>query len=308
MNKKKAVIIFGPTASGKTSLGINIAQQLNGVIINADSRQIYQEMPIITAMPSKEEFNSVPHLLFSFLKPNKEFSVDKYIDMAKNACNDVFSQNKLPIFVGGTGFYLKVLTEGLSPIPDIPQQLVNELTKKAKDDSIEILYKELTMTDPIIASKLKPTDSHRIIRALSVFKHTNTTLSSWQKVPAVLPMPDVDFIKIAINPPREILYKRIHDRFDIMLKNGVIKEAEILYNKNYSFNNQALGSLGLKEFFAYINGELTIEQAEQKTAQQMRRYAKRQTTWLNNQYNPNITLLNNKLNNDILSDILMLLK
>lgn len=290
MNSKYAITIFGPTASGKTSLGINIAQQLNGIIINADSRQIYQEMPIITAMPSKEEFASATHLLFDFLKPGEPFSVDEYILKAKKECKAIFQNNKLPIFVGGTGFYLKVLMEGLSPIPAIPHEIINELTQKAQEHGTSSLHKQLESIDPTIAAKLEPEDSHRVIRAISVYMHTNNTLTSYQNLPLEPPMPDVSFIKVAIIPKREILYKRIHDRFDIMLKEGVVEEAQHLYEKGYIFNNQALTSLGLKELFSYIEGQTSLDEACDKTLQQMRRYAKRQTTWLRNQYKADILL------------------
>jgi tRNA dimethylallyltransferase len=289
-DQKTAVTIFGPTASGKTSLAIKVANAFNGAIINADSRQIYKEMPIITAMPSAEEFAGAPHLMFDFLKPGEPFSVGDYTSLATKEAETLFKQGKMPLFVGGTGFYLKVLMEGLSLIPEIPESLVNELTEKARISGVKALHKELAQVDKDTAERLEQEDTHRIIRALSVYQHTGNTLTSYQKAPPTPPMPNVSFIKVAILPERETLYKRIHDRFDVMLAEGIMEEAKRLHDKGYLFDNQALTSLGLKEIFGYIDGKVSFEGACEQTLQQMRRYAKRQTTWLHNQYKADILL------------------
>lgn len=308
MTAKNALIIFGPTASGKTSLGINLAQELNGVIINADSRQIYQEMPIITAMPTAEEFDAAEHLLFDFLKPGEPFSVDQYIGKAKEAISNVTARGKLPIFVGGTGFYLKVLTDGISPVPPIPPVLVESLTAQAETEGTPSLHAQLQKVDPVLAKRLEANDMQRVIRGLAVYQHTKKTLSSYQQLPAEKPFPDINFIKIALIPPRETLYKRIHDRFDVMVQDGVLEEAKMLYDKGYRFDNQALTSLGLKELFHYLDGKIDLETAKEKTLQQMRNYAKRQTTWLRNQYHAKITLEDGKNGDFAMKEVKKLLK
>lgn len=277
--KPKAILLFGPTASGKTALAIELAKKFNGEIINADSRQFYKNMPIITAMPSVEEFNQAPHHLFECLETDSEFSVADYLQLAKQTSDEIISRGKLPIFVGGTGLYLKALEFGLSDIPNINPELFKQFNLSCVED----LYNELESLDAAMAEKLKPTDTQRIIRALGVVKQTGTSLLKWQEQPNK-GMLDLDFIHLAINPEREIMYNRINQRAAKMLEQGVVQEVESVINKYGKNNLNSLTSIGFDIFLSAFNSEIPIEEACEKFAQKQRNYAKRQITWLKHQY------------------------
>lgn len=277
--KPKAILLLGPTASGKTSLAIELAKQFNGEIINADSRQFYKNMPIITAMPSAEEFAEAPHHLFECLETDADFSVANYLALAKQVSDDIISRGKLPIFVGGTGLYLKALEFGISNIPNVSKDLFNALNSKDIND----LYFELKALDKGVSEQLKPTDRQRIIRALGVIKQTGKSLLEWQKLPNE-DMLDLDFIHLAINPKREIMYDRINKRAAKMIDAGVSVEVESVISKYGKDNLNSLTSIGFDIFVQAFNNEISIKEACDKFAQKQRNYAKRQITWLKHQY------------------------
>lgn len=283
----KAILLFGPTASGKTALAIELAKAFNGEIVNADSRQLYKNMPIITAMPTREEFAEAPHHLFECLETNAEFSVAEYLKMATQVSNDIISRGKMPIFVGGTGLYLKALEFGLADIPNIEKILFDELN----NTPVEQLYAELTELDNAMAKTLKSTDKQRIIRALGVVKQTGIGLLDWQSKPNK-GMLNLDFIHLAINPEREIMYDRINKRAQKMIEQGVIKEVESVINKYGKDNLNSLTSIGFDVFLQAFNNEIRLEEACDKFAQKQRNYAKRQITWLNHQYPVDYTHVN----------------
>lgn len=276
---RKAILLFGPTASGKTSLAIQLAKKFNGEIINADSRQFYKNMPIITAMPSAEEFGQAEHHLFECLETNAEFSVADYLTRAKQVSDDIILRGKIPIFVGGTGLYLKALEFGLSDIPNIDPALFSALNNR----DVAELYTELQSLDPLIAEKLKPTDTQRIIRALGVVKQTGVSLLEWQKKPNK-GMLKLDFIHLAISPEREVMYDRINKRAEKMIEQGVVAEVETVVNKYGKDNLNSLTSIGFDIFLQAFNSELSMPEACDKFAQKQRNYAKRQITWLKHQY------------------------
>ena len=279
----KNIMIFGPTASGKTALAIKLAQQHDAVIINGDSRQLYKYMPILTAMPSEEEFSQAPHYLYDFLEPEEKFSAVDYLERVKDTLNLPEVKNKTVIISGGTGMYLKVILEGISPVPKISDGVVKLLTMRAENEGIETLYDELLEVDSELAHQLPSTDTQRIIRGLSVYEETGMPLSEYQKIPPSGGL-EMEFHKIAINPDREELYQRINQRFTQMLENGLLGEISKLKDQGYKVDCPGLSSLGVKELYAHLDGELTLEQASEKICQQTRRYAKRQLTWLRGHY------------------------
>lgn len=279
MKKQKAILLFGPTASGKTALAIQLAKKFNGEIVNADSRQFYKNMPIITAMPSVEEFAQAKHHLFDILETDAEFSVAEYLKLAKQVSDDIISRGKMPIFVGGTGLYLKALEFGLSDIPNVEKELFNKLNSM----NISNLYSELKVLDEEITSKLEPTDRQRIIRALGVIKQTGISLLEWQKKPNKF-MLDLDFIHLAINPEREVMYDRINKRAEKMIEQGVVVEVESVVQQYGAENLNSLTSIGFDIFLQAFKGEISMEQACEKFAQKQRNYAKRQITWLKHQF------------------------
>ncbi len=288
---RRAVILFGPTGSGKTAASLEIAKKFSGQIINADSRQIYKEMPIITAMPTAVEQGMVPHHLFEILEPDISFSVTQWLDLAKQKAEEIWQQGGIPIFVGGTGFYLKVLMKGISPIPEADTNLQTEYQYILEEKGIDALYKELENIDPEWAGNVTPQDTQRILRGLIVYKQTGKKLSEWQSEPLTGAL-DADFLCLAISPPREILNARIHKRFSMMIENGVVDEVRTLYDRymqNLSNINMypALKSIGLPIYADFFEGRISLTDAHAISEQQTRRYAKRQRTWLRNSYPSN---------------------
>jgi len=279
MQKNKAILLFGPTASGKTSLAIELAKKFNGEIINADSRQFYKNMPIITAMPSVEEFNKAPHHLFECLETDSEFSVAEYLELARKASDDIIARGKLPIFVGGTGLYLKMLEFGLSSIPNINKELITELNSMETEE----LYSKLQGLDKEMSAKLEGNDRQRIIRALGVIMQTGKSLLEWQALPNE-GMLNFDFIHLAINPEREVMYDRINMRASKMLELGLIDEVKSVVEKYGQERLNSLTSIGFDIFLEGFNGNLEMPDAIDKFAQKQRNYAKRQITWLKHQY------------------------
>lgn len=301
-NLPTAICVFGPTASGKTALGINLANALNGEIINADSRQIYQKMPIITAMPSADEFAAAPHHLFSFLKPNKKYSVTQYLEDASKTAEEITSRGRTPIFLGGTGFYLKVLMEGISQTPEVPEEILNELNQQAEEQGLETLVSKLQQVDPEICLKIDLKNKQRVLRALSVYEATGTPFSEFQNAPKEGALA-YNFVKVGIMPEREVMYERINNRFDKMLEAGVLQEAQNIINAGYETKNAGVSSIGLKDFFLHIAGEISLQEAADRTAKDQRNYAKRQCTWMRTQYQPGILIQGPQQVGEVLSFI-----
>lgn len=289
--ERKVITLFGPTAAGKTGASLHLAKAFGGEIINADSRQIYKEMPIITAMPSAEEQAQAPHHLFEFLAPDKAFSVGAWLKRAREKAEEIWSRGGVPIVVGGTGFYLKVLEEGISPMPETDMAILNGYQARLEKEGHEVLFKELENIDPAWAAQTDPQNTHRLLRGLSIFSQTGKTLTDWQKEPREGAL-ESDFIKLAISPERDVLNDRIHRRYQIMIEEGVLDEARYLYDKylkgmrSDEIPPPAFKSIGLMDYAAFFKGEISEQAAHERVEQQMRRYAKRQRTWLRNSYNP----------------------
>lgn len=296
-HRPKAVVLFGPTAAGKTAASLHLAQALNGEIINADSRQIYQEMPIITAMPTAKEQASAPHHMFDFLAPDKPFSVGQWRAMAAQNAEEIWAKGKTPLFVGGTGFYLKTLMEGISPMPETDTALQLTLENEVDEKGLEVMYAELQKLDPEWAAKITPHDRQRIVRGHLAYRQTGKTLTAWHKLPPKGAL-EADFVCLAISPARDVLNARIHNRFLAMIDDGVVAEAEKLYHtymhaaahgqrRNVAPSSK---SIGLPVYADYFEGKITLNEAHETVEQQMRGYAKRQRTWLRNSY-PNDALV-----------------
>ena len=278
-------IICGPTASGKSALAIDIARHQTGHVINSDSMQVYKELPILSAQPVLLDQQEVPHLLYGLLSVTEVSSVGKWL----NAANQAIKKPEVttPVFVGGTGLYTKSLLEGLSPIPDIPASVREEIALAVENAPKGHLFQMLKKEDPLTAQNIDPQNTQRILRALEVIRHTQKPLAEWQKLAkeklVQLPQP----IKvILIDPDRETLYQKINDRVEHMLEQGAIKEVLKLKENHIIPSTTAHKTLGYEEISAYIDGHLSrsemIEQIQQKT----RHYAKRQMTWFRNQFKP----------------------
>ncbi len=281
MQKNKILIISGPTASGKSRLAFDLAKEKDIAIINADSLQIYEGLPILSAQPTLAEQQQVKHFLYSHLKPYEISSVANWLDLVKSCVEECRKENKLPVIVGGSGMYISKLVEGISEIPEIEIQIRNE----ARD-----LYDELGKEKFILEllklgedeKNLKP-DKQRLVRAYEVLKQTKKPISFWQKL---LPKPvffDAKFIHVNLNPDREELYKNCNGRFENMLKNGVIEEVKSLVAQGVNSDWPVAKTLGFAEIAAFLNNEINEQKTLEISAQKTRNYAKRQLTWFRHQ-------------------------
>ncbi len=280
MNNCKIIIIAGPTASGKTSFAVNLAKAVDGEIINADSLQVYQENPIISAQPTQLEKQNIPHHLFGYVKGSEEYNIFRWID---DACKTIKNLNKTPIIVGGTGLYLKHLIFGLSPIPDIAKEIRQEVMKLLDKIGGDEFYKLLVQIDPEAAARSDPNNVKRNLRAYEVIKSTGKSILFWQKH-NISYFPISSFKLIILDPDRENLYKKCNQRLLDMIKAGALEEVKYLMKKNYNPITGVMKSHGVPELSKYIIGEWSLEQAIEKSQQVVRNYAKRQTTWFKHQF------------------------
>ncbi len=298
--KDKIIIICGPTASGKSSFALKLGDFLNGRIINADSMQIYKEIPILTSQPSDIDKQYIPHNLYGFIslldnctvKSGKRFSLGNWIELCLKEIENCFHLHSVPIIVGGTGMYLNALVNGLSIIPNVNIYVEEYLKHYADNDSLA-LYKMLENYDINSAKTIKPNDKQRIVRALSVFLTHGTTISTFKQKQTQLFYPKSKFYIIYIKPERTTLYQNINNRFELMLKNGAIEEVKYLLDKTERIDLSTWPkAIGLKEIEDYLLGRSSIENATTSAQQFTRNYAKRQLTWFNkfsNDYNLVIT-------------------
>lgn len=276
-NKKIPIIaVVGPTASGKTSLGIAVAKRFGGEIISADSMQIYKGFPIASAAPSDEEKKQVPHHLVEILEPTEKFSVADFVSLAGKTIKEVHSRGKIPVIVGGTGLYINSLIDGIVFNSEKTDETLRE-NIEAEFDRLggEIMLKRLYEIDKETASKLSVSDKRRIVRAFEVYRSTGLTISEQNELSKKDGSPYEPVI-IGINfADRENLYNRINNRVDIMLQNGLLEEAEKSVNKGIT----AAQAIGHKELVPYLNGECSLDDAVEILKRETRRYAKRQLTW-----------------------------
>lgn len=279
MSKIKTLFIVGPTASGKTSLSIKLAEKFSGEIVSADSMQIYKGIHIASAAPEAQEMRGIPHHLLEFLEPQDCFSAADYVKAARDCISDIASRGKLPIAVGGTGLYISSLADNIGfteekTDPDLRQSL----EKRFDEIGAEEMLKELAAFDPETAARLHPNNRRRIIRAFEVYKLTGKTITEQN----ILSKKGEEFIEprmIGITfRDREKLYERINRRVDIMLKNGLLDEAKKAYDRK---NGGAFQAIGHKELSGVFEGKCTLKEAAENLKRQTRRYAKRQLTWFN---------------------------
>lgn len=278
MEKEKVIVICGPTASGKTAMSIELAKKINGEIVSCDSMQIYKEMDIGTAKPTREEMQGIKHYMIDIISPDQRYSVADYKKDAKTAIREILKKGKTPIVVGGTGLYVDSLIYEIE-YQDIKfdEEYRKKLEKQAKENGLNTLYKEAKKIDPEAILKISPNDKKRILRILEIYHATGMTKTEQEKKSREKE-PEFDYKVYALNMPREKLYERINLRVDLMIKQGLIKEVEEIYHK-YSEFPTAMQGLGYKEVVEYLKGNLTKEEMIEKIKQETRRYAKRQMTW-----------------------------
>ena len=280
-------IIAGPTASGKSARAIEIAQQENGVIINCDSMQIYDGLPILTAQPPPTDLEKAEHKLYSALHPNDPCSAGEWRRRADPVIRETLAQGKTPVIVGGTGLYIKALTEGLSPIPPVPDDIRAAAVARQKLLGNPAFHAELEKRDPVMAARFHPSHTARLIRAWEVLDATGKSLADWQKEDRLAPPDDWNFEIEIIIPERPVQHQRCNDRLLWMIDNGVLEEIEEFAKRVDSgeirSDTPLLKALGYKQLLAYINGELSKEDAIAQAQAKTRQYAKQQVTWFRHQ-------------------------
>lgn len=276
--KNKVIAIVGATASGKTSYAINLAKEIGGEVVSADSRLVYKGFDIACAKPTLEEQDGIPHYMMDIVEPEFDYSAGLYEQDAKRIVYDILSREKTPIVAGGTGLYFRVLLENFD-LPKVEGDF--EYRKKMGEYDKTELFEMLKKQDPISAERIEQNDKKKIIRALEVLHLTGKPMSENQGIKD----PEFDVEWIGCNFPREVLYERINRRVDLMFENGIIEETQNLIKKHGRIGN-IVDSIGYKEVLAYLDGVYTLEEAKDKLKQNSRNYAKRQLTWFRK--NPNI--------------------
>ncbi len=283
------IVIGGPTSSGKSALALSLAQRVNGVLINADSMQLYREIPILSGQPSAAEQSLASHELYGVMSIAQQSSAASWQKLASAKIADVIAQGKLPILVGGTGLYFQALMEGLSDIPDVDPAIRAQVQQILDSDGVEGLRRELLSRDPVMAARLKPNDRQRTARALEVILQTGQSLASFQGNRA----PDEggrQYRLITLLPPRAEVYARCEKRFDMMLDTGALDEVRAIESMPDLPNNTALKAKGIPELRAFLRGEMARDDAVAMAKTKTRQYAKRQYTWFRNQMNPDIMI------------------
>ncbi len=278
-----AVLIAGPTASGKSAAAMALAEALGGVIINADSMQVYRELRILTARPNAADEARVPHQLYGHVGVEDAYSVARYQADAARAFAEAGARKRLPLFVGGTGLYFEALTDGLAEIPVVPPEIRARVRALREELGAEAFFSQLAARDPETAARLRASDTQRVLRAYEVFEATERSLSAWQREkPSPGPLSGLSLARFVIAPDRAVLYRRIDERFDRMLEEGAIAEAKAL--AYLEPGRPAAKVLGLRELQAVERGEVTLEAAMTAAKTASRQYAKRQLTWFRNRF------------------------
>jgi tRNA dimethylallyltransferase len=275
--KFDAVLIAGPTASGKSRQALELAEAIGGMVINADSMQVYREAPILTAQPSAADRARVPHLLYGHVSVREVYSVGRWRDDAARALAQARAMGRVPIFVGGTGMYFMALTDGLSHIPATPDEVRDAARALLDDIGVEALHARLTERDPLTAGKLRPSDPQRVLRAYEVFESTGRPLAEWQDAPGEPVLKGARLAAFVLDPSREQRRARIAERFENMLNTGGLEEARALEGLDPGLPAAKL--LGLRPLQGLARGSLTQTEALDGAITATRQFAKRQMTW-----------------------------
>ncbi len=276
--KSKIILIYGPTASGKSEFAILLANKINGEIINADSMQVYKELKILTARPHKKKIKKIRHHLYGFQSVKKNFSTGDWLKLVNKKINELKKRKKVPILVGGTGLYFKALTEGLVNFPNIPLRFRQKIRILRKKLGAERFYLRLVKEDPLVINNIDPSDTQRVIRAYEIKLFTKKSMYEWFKN-TESDYEKENFLKLYIDFPRNDLLARIKDRVSKMLKNGAIKEVEKFIKLKVPAGKSANKAIGVTEIKDFINKKIKIDDLIEKISIKTRQYAKRQSTW-----------------------------
>ncbi len=275
----RAILIAGPTASGKSAAALALAERLGGCVINADSMQVYKDLRILTARPDARDEARIPHALYGFLACDDAYSVGRWIKDVEREIAEAGARGEIPIVTGGTGLYFKALLEGLSPVPDIPERVRRRWRRIARETSGPELHEMLSARDRVMAERLHPSDPQRIARALEVIEATGKSLAEWQQQPGKGLLRTRDCLRIVVAPEREILAERINARFARMIDAGALDEVRALAARTLDPGLPIMRALGVAPLIEHLRGHLDRAGALETVATQTRQYAKRQRTW-----------------------------
>lgn len=307
MSKKpKVVCVVGPTASGKTGLGIELAKILDGEIISADSMQVYKGMPIASAVPTDEEKQGIPHHLMEFCDPDDQQTVARYKDLAVEKIEEILSRGKTPIIVGGTGLYIDAVINNITYTPEKSDpELRKKLEEEYDDLGGEYMLEKLRSIDKTAADRISKNDKKRIVRALELFYNSNITVTKQYENSKNAASP-YEFVVIGLKyADRQKLYDRINKRVDLMIENGLLDEAKRSYDQKGQ-KTAGYAAIGHKELFLFFDGAITLDEAVENLKMQTRRYAKRQLTWFNK--NEDINWIYPDITGDIVNEAVKILK
>lgn len=279
-----AILIHGPTASGKSALAIELARKLGGEVINADSMQVYRDLQVISARPTEEEMAGVPHHLFGHVDAATRYSTGEWLEAARSVLKRLQRQNKHAVIVGGTGLYLLALTQGLSDIPPVPDDIRAEVRAISDTEGADGLRARLAPHDPDLTERLGTGDKQRLARAYEVWLATGRPLSDFQSERQPPVLKEGEWTGFALTPPRTALYKKIDRRFEGMLMQGAVEEARALVARDLNPELPAMKALGMPSIAAFVRGEISAEEAAESAKRESRRYAKRQFTWIGRQF------------------------
>lgn len=282
-HSSKAVLIAGPTASGKSALALELALSAGGIVINADSMQVYRDLRVITARPTPDEEARVPHRLYGHVDAAVNFSAGAWVSDATKALEEARAEGSLPIFIGGTGLYFKALTAGLSVVPPVPAEIRENVRARLERNGVEALHAELARRDPRAAERLNLRDRTRIARALEVIEATGRSLLDWHHEGQPPLLPKDSFRAVFLAPERDELYARIDARFDAMLGAGALTEIERLAARHLDPLLPAMKAHGVPALIRHLRGEFNLEEAATIGRADTRHYAKRQFTWFRHQ-------------------------
>ncbi|MBR2136750.1 MAG: tRNA (adenosine(37)-N6)-dimethylallyltransferase MiaA [Alphaproteobacteria bacterium] len=275
------VVISGPTASGKSKLAMEVALKAGGVVVNCDSVQIYKGVPIISAAPSADDYAKVEHRLFEIYDCAKRGNVVDWLDLCVAEIKKIWQEGKIPVVVGGTGFYADALVNGVTPIPPVAPEVRQKINQRLHKEGLAALYDSLCRLDPAIGRKINGNDQVRIVRALEIIEFTGEKVSDWYKLPLVQKLPEARFVKVKIVPTIDEIESRCRQRLDLMVyQYGVVQEIENLVRQNLAPDLPVMKALGVPELSRFVRGECSLETALESAKLHTRQYAKRQRTWL----------------------------
>ncbi len=278
-----AILITGPTASGKSALALRLARERNGVVINADSMQVYDTLQVLTARPSEDEMEGVPHCLYGHVAASSLYSTGEWLRDVSALLADLRSQGRFPVIVGGTGLYFKALTGGLSDMPVIPEGIREGLRSRLVEEGAAVLHAELKRRDPAMADALQSGDGQRIVRALEVLEATGKSIRDFQQARGPMIVDPDRAQKFVVLPERPVLHDRINRRFEAMMDSGAVEEVQALLALNLPPDATAMKAIGVSQIADMLAGRMGEAEVIEKSAAATRQYAKRQMTWFRNQ-------------------------